>query len=131
MKKKLLDNTYFVVTFTIILVYGILYAFTKKGLPCIFHKITGLYCPGCGITRMFVSIFKLNIYQAFRYNPLVFILLIISLFYLLVDALKYKISKVHIALPKSIYIVLLIIVIGFGILRNIPLFSYLAPTIVN
>ncbi len=131
MKKKLLDNTYFVVTFIIILIYGILYLFTKKGFPCIFHKITGLYCPGCGITRMFISIFKLNIYQAFRYNPLVFILLIICLFYLLIDALKYKISKTHIELPKSVYIVLLIIVIGFGILRNIPLFSYLAPTIVN
>ena len=131
MKKKLLDQTYFVVTLTIILVYGILYIFTKQGLPCIFHKITGLYCPGCGITRMFISLFKLNIYQAFRYNPLVFILLIMSTLYFLVDSLKYGITKAHINLPKSIYIILLIIVIGFGILRNIPLFSYLAPTIVN
>ncbi len=131
MKKKLLDQTYFVVTFTIILVYGILYIFTKQGLPCIFHKITGLYCPGCGITRMFISLFKLNIYQAFRYNPLVFILLIVSTIYFLVDCLKYGITKEHIKLPKIVYIILLIIVIGFGILRNIPLFSYLAPTIVN
>ena len=131
MKKKLLDQTYFAVTLTIILVYGILYIFTKQGLPCIFHKITGLYCPGCGITRMFISLFKLNIYQAFRYNPLVFILLIVSSFYFLADFLIYRITKAHMNLPKSVYIILLIIVFGFGILRNIPLFSYLAPTIVN
>lgn len=131
MKKKLLDQTYFVVTLTIILVYGILYIFTKQGIPCIFHKISGLYCPGCGITRMFISLFKLNIYQAFRYNPLVFILLIMSTLYFLVDSLKYGITKKHIKLPEIVYIILLIIVIGFGILRNIPMFSYLAPTIVN
>lgn len=131
MKKKLLDQTYFVIMLTIILVYGILYIFTKQGIPCIFHKISGLYCPGCGITRMFISLFKLNIYQAFRYNPLVFILLIISTLYFLVDSLKYGITKKHIKLPEIVYIILLILVIGFGILRNIPMFSYLAPTIVN
>lgn len=131
MKKKLLYQNYFVVTFSIFLVYGILYIFTKRGIPCVIHKITGLYCPGCGITRMFISLFKLNIYQAFRYNPLVFILLIMCALYFLADFLKFKISKAHIKLPKSIYIILLITVILFGILRNIPLFSYLAPTIVN
>lgn len=131
MKKKLLYQNYFIVTFSIFLVYGILYIFTKRGIPCVIHKITGLYCPGCGITRIFISLFKLNIYQAFRYNPLVFILLIMCTLYFLADFLKFKISKSHIKLPKSIYIILLIIVILFGILRNIPLFSYLAPTIVN
>ena len=55
-------------------------------IPCLFHEITNLYCPGCGITRMFLSLFKLDFYQAFRYNPLVFILLILSIVYFLVKS---------------------------------------------
>ena len=33
-------------------------------IPCVFNLITGYYCPGCGITRMFISIYKLDFYQA-------------------------------------------------------------------
>ena len=93
-------------------------------IPCLFHEITNLYCPGCGITRMFLSLFKLDFYQAFRYNPLVFILLILSIVYFLVK----KIGKLIFKLPNYIYYYLLFIVIIYGILRNIPLFSFLAPT---
>ena len=92
-------------------------------IPCLFHEITNLYCPGCGITRMFLSLFKLDFYQAFRYNPLVFILLILSIVYFLVK----KIGKLNFKFPNYIYY-LLVIVIIYGILRNIPLFSFLAPT---
>ena len=93
-------------------------------IPCLFHEITNLYCPGCGITRMFLALFKLDFYQAFRYNPLVFILLILSIVYFLVK----KIGKLIFKLPNYIYYYLLFIVIIYGILRNIPLFSFLAPT---
>lgn len=93
-------------------------------IPCLFHEITNLYCPGCGITRMFLSLFKLDFYQAFRYNPLVFILLILSIVYFLVK----KIGKLNFKFPNYIYYYLLVIVIIYGILRNIPLFSFLAPT---
>ncbi|MBD8923609.1 DUF2752 domain-containing protein [bacterium] len=87
-------------------------------IPCLFHKITKLYCPGCGITRLFFSILKLDFYQAFRYNPLVFILIITYIF--------VKIFKVKV--PKYAIYILLVIVILFGILRNIDTFDYLRPT---
>ena len=93
-------------------------------IPCLFHEITNLYCPGCGITRMFLALFKLDFYQAFRYNPLVFILLILSIVYFLVK----KIGKLNFKFPNYIYYYLLFIVIIYGVLRNIPLFSFLAPT---
>ena len=93
-------------------------------IPCLFHEITNLYCPGCGITRMFLALFKLDFYQAFRYNPLVFVLLILSIVYFLVK----KIGKLNFKFPNYIYYYLLVIVIIYGILRNIPLFSFLAPT---
>ena len=93
-------------------------------IPCLFHEITNLYCPGCGITRMFLALFKLDFYQAFRYNPLVFILLILSIVYFLVK----KIGKLNFKFPNYIYYYLLFIVIIYVVLRNIPLFSFLAPT---
>ncbi len=91
---------------------------------CPIKTITGLDCPGCGITRMFVALFHGNIYQAFRYNPLVFIELPI-IFILLV---LYKFKKEYRKVINIIFIVLLIVTIVYGVLRNIPMFYFLAPT---
>ena len=44
------------------------------GIPCIFYKITGLKCPGCGITRMLLSIWKLDFRSAYEANQMIFIL---------------------------------------------------------
>ena len=51
------------------------------GLPslCTFHNVTGLPCPGCGITRSLVCCAHGLIGQAFRFHPLgplVFLVLI-------------------------------------------------------
>lgn len=35
---------------------------------CQFHNLTGLDCPGCGLTRAFVSIAHGNLAAAWRYN---------------------------------------------------------------
>ena len=96
-------------------------------IPCIFHKITHLYCPGCGITRMFLSILKLDFYQAFRFNPLMFFMspfiIIYEIIYYInwIQDKKFKISK-------KIWYILLIITIIYTILRNINSFNFLAPT---
>ena len=37
---------------------------------CIFYNITGVPCPGCGMTRAFVHLFQGHIAEAFRYHPL-------------------------------------------------------------
>lgn len=47
----------------------------KYPLPCLFHIITGLYCPGCGAGRASYSILHGRFYAAFRYNPMYVILL--------------------------------------------------------
>lgn len=97
-----------------------------KYIYCPFHKITGLYCPGCGITRMIINITKGNFYQAFRYNPLLFILIPIAILLFINYLSKYKL--INQKTQEKIYIFLIIILIIFGIIRNIPFFSYLKPT---
>ena len=107
----------------------IYYLLNKKigiGIPCVFHELTGLYCPGCGITRLLFSLLELNFYQAFRSNPLVFILLMLSILYLILK-LILKRFNINLTIPNYIYYFLLIIVILFGILRNIPGFEFLTP----
>jgi len=40
------------------------------GIPCLFHRITGLLCPGCGNTRAALALLRLQFREAFSYNPL-------------------------------------------------------------
>ncbi len=114
-----------------IIVVIINYLLFNSFLPCIFHKITVFYCPGCGVTRMLISIFKLEFYQAFRYNVYLFILLIITIVYQIIKLITYKLLTKKIRLNNYIYILLLMTTIAFGILRNLPNFSYLIPTVVK
>ncbi len=96
-------------------------------IPCIFHEVTGFYCPGCGVTRMFIALFHLEFKKAFFYNQFVFILLILYLCYLLINTIYYLINNKSIKIPEYIIYILIAIAIIFGILRNIPLFNYLRP----
>lgn len=90
-------------------------------IPCIFHELTGLYCPGCGITRMFFALLKLDFINAFHYNPLVFIMLLGYIFYKVISL------RTPVKLPKYFSLILLVIVVLFGVLRNIDTFSFLRP----
>ena len=111
-----------------LIIYFILNELLDVGIPCLFYEITGYYCPGCGITRLLFSFLKLDFYQAFRYNPLIFILIIITGIYWLVKFILKKFMNISIEIPNYVYYILLIIVIIFGILRNIPMFDFLSPT---
>lgn len=58
---------------------GICYYFwilvTGLKIPCIFNELTGFLCPGCGITRMFMALFRLDFKTAFGYNQAMFFIL--------------------------------------------------------
>ena len=118
----------------IIIILLITYLYLNKRfsfyIPCIFHKITHLYCPGCGITRMIMSIFKLNFYQAFRYNPLLFIMMPFLISYETIYYINWIHDKNY-TISKKIWYILLIITILFTILRNTNTFNFLAPTIIK
>lgn len=41
-------------------------------LPCLFHALTGFYCPGCGGTRAVKALFHGRLLLCLLYHPLVF-----------------------------------------------------------
>ena len=126
MKKKILK----IIAFPIIIAIIIILYMLKIPIECPINKFFDVYCPGCGVTRMLVSIIHLDFYSAFRYNMLVFILLPFLTPYLVYTYICYafdKKDKITSKIPGWVWYVLLILTILFGILRNIPYFSFLAP----
>lgn len=39
-------------------------------MKCLIRTIFGIPCPGCGLTRAWLSVFKLDLKSAFYYHPL-------------------------------------------------------------
>ena len=121
MKKKQKDIISFIILGILFVILFIQYNFR---IPCIFHELTGLYCPGCGGTRMVISLIKLDVYQAFRYN----MLLTIAIPFFIAHLVCKHIFKLKYRIPNFIWYILIVIVILYGVLRNIPYFSFLEPT---
>ena len=87
-------------------------------IPCFSLATTGLQCPGCGISRMFLSLVKLDIAGAFSYNPVVFILLILwNIIAVLCFTEKIKFVQSRRFLYSALGISAIALMI-FGIVRN-------------
>ena len=124
-KKKIIS---ILILFLVLVIYHLLSHLFNFRIPCIFYEITGLYCPGCGVTRMLFSLINLDFYQAFRYNPLVFIILRLYIIYLIIKIIAKLLFKKNLKIPQVILNIIIILLILYGILRNIDLFSFLKPT---
>ena len=100
--------------------YALFVLVTGVGIPCPFHLITGLKCPGCGVSRMALSIIKLDFAAAFHYNAAIFCLLPLmaatagryAYVYIRYGRLKDKAANI------SAYFMIAVLVV-FGVLRNI------------
>lgn len=73
-----------------------------KKLFCVFYKVMGLPCPGCGGTRALVSLFKLDFVSSFLYNPSVLYLVFAYLEFMFLYFYRKNISKT--ILYKKIHI---------------------------
>ena len=58
------------------LLYGIFVSYTGLAIPCLFRKVTGLLCPGCGVTGLCVALLHLDWRGAFSCHPVLFVLLL-------------------------------------------------------
>ena len=111
------------------LVYYLIVTFTDIKIPCLIKGITKKYCPGCGITRMFLALAKGDIRLAADYNLLVLCLLPFATLWGIYRFIAYvRNNKTDYCLWENIMLVIVyLITIAFWILRNLDQFSYLAP----
>ena len=73
LKQKLRQHKEPLITLALVAVYvAIAYTFSWK---CPVAWITGISCPGCGITRALVSVCSLDLSSAWYYNPAIFYLI--------------------------------------------------------
>lgn len=115
----------------ILLGIGIAYMFfvalTGWGIPCVFHLLTGKYCPGCGISRMFMALARLDIVLAARYNLLVLCLLPFGIVLAICKGRQYVLTgKTAMGTAEKVfYIIAFVLCILFTILRNTHLIPFL------
>lgn len=57
------------------LVYALWVVRTGLAIPCPFHAVTGLLCPGCGVTTLCMALLRLDFPAAWRANPVLLALL--------------------------------------------------------
>lgn len=114
----------------VLLAGGILLAFDPYAPgsvlpPCLFHALTGLYCPGCGVTRALHALLHGQVGLALRMNVLA-VVAIPAIPIMLWNAARpgtawmAKLSDARLWLP---------VVVAFALLRNVPWqpFVWLAP----
>ncbi len=99
---------------------------------CMFHHLTGLSCPGCGMTRGTFAALHGRFGEALRYNPLGMIVLPAGVVYMgvLVSAWVWDApSPVRLKIGTRGALWIAGLLLGYWILRNIPAwpFTLLAP----
>ena len=99
---------------------------------CAFHSATGLWCPGCGLTRGLHALLTGHVGTALSSN--VFTpFAAVAVVWLLVSWMRVAWERPALRLPRRVerwlMIVAPVLVFGYGLLRNIPVapFRSLAP----
>jgi hypothetical protein len=95
---------------------------------CMFHELTGLYCPGCGATRALYALLHGNLRLALKDNAL----FVLSLVALTVWGARFVLRKLRnqpagFSLSPKFLWGFLVISLIFAVMRNLPGFSFLAP----
>ena len=107
--------------FLIGLLYALLVRILGFGYPCFFHLITGLNCPGCGITRAALKILELDFVGAVKQNAfLIPIALYVGwiFFYSIKRYIKTGIFRMDSG-SKVADIVFVVLLLIWGVVRNI------------
>ncbi len=93
---------------------------------CPFHSLTGLNCPGCGLTRGFHALLNGDVLSALHFNALIpfyflfFLYLFVSLALTLIRGrgLEFRVFS-----PRAIY-GFLVLTLVFSVVRNLPFYPF-------
>ncbi|WP_206215095.1 DUF2752 domain-containing protein [Adlercreutzia sp. ZJ138] len=103
------------------LVYAVFFAVTGIGVPCVFHELTGLLCPGCGVSRMCLDLLRLDFEAAFHHNAAILCLLPAGAVLAAVLVRGY-VCEGSMRLPtwaNVLVIAMVVVLLVFGVVRNL------------
>lgn len=93
---------------------------------CPLYKLTGLACPGCGLTRGFHALFHGDVLTALDFNAMLpvyavfFGYIFLGLFLIAVRGRGVSLKFLH----PAIIAAFLIVSFGFAVLRNLPFYPF-------
>ncbi|WP_237579104.1 DUF2752 domain-containing protein [Candidatus Enterococcus willemsii] len=90
---------------------------------CLFRWITGIPCPGCGMTRSFLHLLSGQIDEAFYYHPLFWLVPI--LFGIVLLRKQPIIQKVYAS--KAFWTAMLVVILGVYSYRMVQFFPHQVP----
>lgn len=82
----------------VLLALGILYlalsqilggSVRRTSLPCLFHFLTGAYCPGCGGTRAVHMLLQGKVFLSLYYHPLVLYGAVLYVWFMISNSIEY------------------------------------------
>lgn len=109
----------------VIFICGMIYAAAVSaigwGIPCLFRVMTGLKCPGCGVSRMCLSLLRLDFKTAWEYNPAVMALLPLGAAVFIDMSVKYVKTGSHTPgrFSNAAMIFMIAVLLVFGVVRNL------------
>jgi hypothetical protein len=101
-----------------------------RTIPCPFHAATGLWCPGCGMTRAVHRLLRADLLGALSYNvfvPLVVIGAVIGWWSWFAARTWGRPVRWPASVANRWWFVLGGTFVAYAVLRNIPAFGALAP----
>ncbi|NCB93838.1 MAG: DUF2752 domain-containing protein [Clostridia bacterium] len=95
--------------------------------PCIFHALSGAYCPGCGGTRAVLELLHGHVLRSLWYHPIVFYTAALYGWYLISNTIEW-LSRGKLSIGSGYHrwygTAAVMIVIGNCVLRNLLLFVF-------
>lgn len=92
--------------------------------PCMFHRLTGYYCPGCGGTRAVIAFLHGDFLESFRCHPVVLYAAVLGAWFLVSQTIE-KISRHRIRIGmqlREIYLWIALAILILNVLvKNIAL----------
>ena len=103
------------------LAYALFCLWTGFAIPCPIRTVTGLLCPGCGVTRMCLALLRLDFVGAWSANPGLLMLVPVLAFFLGRLGWRYvKSGSTRLTKGENVLVWCMVgVMLIYGVLRNI------------
>ena len=100
--------------------YALFFNLFGFGLPCVFNRLLGIECAGCGLSRAAAALLRLDFQAAFEYNAVWPLYLGYALWAAPAVSISYVRTGREIGFPSPVWLnyAILGILVSYGVIRN-------------